>query len=42
MIILGDFSITLPVPTTNEISIAVGVIVLLLIAVGFFIVKKHN
>jgi hypothetical protein len=40
MIILGDFDIAIPVPSLREILIGIGVIVLMIIALVFFIMKK--
>ena len=42
MIILGDFNISIPVPSLREIIIGIGVIVLILIALAFFLVKKFK
>ncbi len=42
MIILGDFDISVPVPSLHEIFIGIGVVVLMLIAVAFFIAKKSK
>jgi hypothetical protein len=40
MIILGDFDITLPLPTFHETLFGIGFIVLMLIAVAFFMARK--
>jgi uncharacterized membrane protein len=42
MIILGDFDIAIPVPSLREILIGIGAIVLILIALAFFLVKKFK